>query len=173
MYPHSSLSGRSEVNHRGHSRPLSAQRKHQSTSVTNLAEMNPYPPFISPSVCLPVICCPQKLKVVLSCHFSTKLLFFAKIFYNLTRFSQVCDVLVKSLCLFSLVNLSFVSLICRVPANESRWVEEKQKFLSLLKSESVFPSGNQIIIIKLGWGQGWYNQRIYSQVSKVTIVFCF
>ena len=81
-------------------------------------------------------------------------------------------------CLFSLVNLSFVSLICRVPASEPKWVEEKEKFLPLHKSKSVFPSGHQIIIIKLGWGQGWwgqgwYNQRIYSEVSKVAIVFCF
>ena len=57
------------------------------------------------------------------------------------------------LCLFSLVNFSFVSLICRVPAREPKWVEEKEKFLPLHKSKSVFPSGRQIITIKLGGGR--------------------
>lgn len=129
--------------------PYQPREGTRGTSIPNLAEMN----FIHHSfpICLPSCnLLPQKLKVILSCHFSTKLLFFAKIFYDLTGFSHVCDVLVNMPCLFSLVNLSFVSLICRVPGREPKWVEEKEKFLPLHKSKSVFPSGRQIITIKLG-----------------------
>lgn len=105
--------------------------------------MNSYPPFISPSVCLPVICFHQKLKVVLSCHFSTKLLFFAKILYkpkssscplsssSLSTLIYVCDThVIKILVFSSLANLYFVSLIYKSQANELKMNRGNFFFLS-------------------------------------------